>query len=188
MSTVEAVLIGLALAMDCFTVSLTSGTIVKRFVARPMWLMVILFGLFQGGMTLAGWRVSRLFSHYLEPVDHWVAFALLAYIGVRMIMEGFKPEGQKNFNPLSTNNILTLSVATSIDAMAIGVSMAFMGMDTWQTVVWPAGIIALLSSLLTICGLACGILAGRKIPFAVEPLGGIILIGIGVRIVVEHLS
>lgn len=188
MTITESILIGLALAMDCFTVSLTTGSIVKRIVPRPMWTMILLFGLFQGGMTLIGWRVSTLFSHYLEPIDHWIAFALLAYIGGRMIIEGFKSEDKKDFNPLSYANILTLSVATSIDAMAIGVSMAFMRMNTWDSVIGPSIIIAILSSLLTICGLAGGIIAGKKIPFALEPVGGLILIGIGIKILVEHLS
>lgn len=188
MTITESILIGLALAMDCFTVSLTTGSIAKRFVPRPMWTMILLFGLFQGGMTLIGWRISTLFSHYLEPVDHWIAFALLTYIGIRMILEGFKSEEEKEFNPLSYTNILTLSVATSIDAMAIGVSMAFMRMTTWDSVLCPSAIIAILSSLLTVCGLTAGIIVGKKIPFALEPAGGVILIGIGIKILVEHLS
>ena len=92
MHLTEAILLGLALAMDCFTVSLTSGTIAKRVVARPMLAMTVLFGLFQGGMVAGGWFVSSLFSRILEPIDHWIAFGLLAFIGVQMIREGFRKE------------------------------------------------------------------------------------------------
>lgn len=188
MTLTEIILIGIALGMDCFTVSLTSGTLVKRVVPRPMWYMVGLFGLFQGGMTWLGWSVSKLFSLYLESVDHWVAFVLLAYLGARMIYEGFKKEEEQKFNPLNYKVIFTLAVATSIDAMAVGVSLAFMGLNTWEAIVKPSVLIALISSLLTICGLALGIAAGRKIPFNLSPVGGLILISIGIKILIEHLS
>lgn len=188
MSITESILLGLALAMDCFTVSIASGTIVKRFVPRPMTAMILAFGAFQGGMILSGWYVSRLFSRILAPVDHWIAFGLLAYIGIQMIRESFKKEEEHKFDPLDYKVILTLAVATSIDAMAVGVSMAFMQIHTWGAVWPPAGIIALLSSLLTVAGLVTGIFIGRKIPFRTEPIGGIILIGIGIKIIIEHLS
>ena len=188
MSITESILLGLALAMDCFTVSIASGTIVKRFVPRPMSVMTLAFGAFQGGMVLSGWFVSRLFSHFLAPVDHWIAFGLLAYVGIQMILEGFKKKEEHRFDPLSYKVILTLAIATSIDAMAIGVSMAFMQINTWSAVWPPAAIIALFSSLLTVAGLAGGIFIGRKIPFRTEPAGGIILIGIGIKIIIEHLS
>lgn len=188
MSLTEIILIGIALGMDCFTVSLASGTMVKKIVPRPMWSMVALFGLFQGGMTWLGWSVSKLFSLYLESVDHWVAFALLVYLGGRMIYEGFKKEEERSFNPLSYKVILTLAVATSIDAMAVGVSLAFMGLNTWQNIVRPSVLIAVISSLLTVCGLALGIAAGKKISYNISPVGGLILISIGIKILIEHLS
>lgn len=188
MTITESILLGLALAMDCFTVSIASGTVVKRFVPRPMAAMILAFGVFQGGMVLSGWYVSRLFCKILEPVDHWIAFGLLAYIGVQMIREGFGKEKEHKFDPLDYKVILTLAIATSIDALAVGVSMAFMQIHTWSAVCSPAGIIAVLSSLLTIGGLAAGIFIGRRIPFRTEPLGGIILIGIGIKIIIEHLS
>lgn len=188
MSVTEATLLGLALALDCFTVSIISGTIVRRFVWRPMLAMILSFGIFQGGMVLCGWFVCTLFSSFLAPIDHWIAFGLLAYIGIQMIREGFRKEEEHKFDPLSYKVILTLAVATSIDALAVGVTMAFMQLNTWNEVLMPAGIIAMLSSLLTIIGLTVGIQAGRKIPFRTEPLGGIILIGIGIKIIIEHLT
>ena len=111
MHLTEAILLGLALAMDCFTVSLTSGTIAKRVVARPMLAMTVLFGLFQGGMVAGGWFVSSLFSRILEPIDHWIAFGLLAFIGVQMIREGFRKEEEQKFNPFDYKVILTLAVS-----------------------------------------------------------------------------
>ncbi len=188
MHLTEAILLGLALAMDCFTVSLTSGAIASRVVPRPMLAMTLLFGLFQGGMVVGGWFVSSLFSRILEPVDHWIAFGLLAFIGIQMIREGFRKEEEHRFDPLDYKVILTLSVATSIDAMAVGVSMAFMGLTSWASISMPVSLIALISALLTAAGLGAGILAGRKIPFSVAPIGGIILIGIGIKIIIEHLS
>ena len=188
MNITESILLGLALALDCFTVSIAAGTIAKRFVAGPMLAMFAAFGIFQGGMVLAGWCVSTFFSRLLEPVDHWIAFGLLAYIGVQMLREGFRKEEDHKFDPLSYRIILALAVATSIDALAVGVSMAFMQIRTCSAIMMPSGIIALLSSLLTAAGLAAGIFAGRRISFRTEPLGGLILIGIGIKILTEHLS
>lgn len=189
MHITEAILLGLALAMDCFTVSITSGSIAKRIVPHPMLTMILLFGLFQGGMVTIGWYVSNLFSHILAPVDHWIAFGLLAFIGIQMIREGKRGEKEEpRFNPLSYKVIFTLAVATSIDAMAVGVSMAFMQLNTWHSICMPVIVIAVISSLLTVCGLFTGITIGRKIPFSTAPIGGVILIGIGIKIIIEHLS
>lgn len=189
MHITEMILLGLALAMDCFTVSITSGAIVQKVRVHPMAAMVFLFGLFQGGMVVIGWYVSNLFSYILEPVDHWVAFGLLAFIGIKMIKDGRQDNDETpRFNPLSYKVILTLAVATSIDAMAVGVSMAFIQLNTWNAICMPVAIIAVISLLLTLCGLAIGILIGRKIPFPTAPIGGVILIGIGIKIIIEHLS
>ena len=181
----EAILLGLALAMDCFAVSITSGAIVKHIVLRPMLTMILSFGLFQGAMVLAGWYVSTLFSRILAPIDHWIAFGLLSAIGIQMIREGFGKKEETKFDPLSYKVILTLAVATSIDAMAVGVSMAFMQIGT---IAIPAVLIAAISSALTIAGLGTGIFIGRKIPCSIAPVGGLILIGIGIKIIIEHLG
>lgn len=185
----EAILLGLALAMDCFAVSITSGAIVKHIVLRPMLTMTLSFGLFQGAMVLAGWYVSTLFSRILAPIDHWIAFGLLSAIGIQMIREGFGKKEETKFDPLSYKVILTLAVATSIDAMAVGVSMAFMQIgSSWDTIAIPAVLIAAISSALTIAGLGTGIFIGRKIPCSIATVGGLILIGIGIKIIIEHLG
>lgn len=190
MGIVEAFLIGLALAMDCLAVSTAAGSLVKRVIWRPMLTMVVLFGAFQGGMVLIGWLFTSLFSRFLEPIDHWIAFFLLLYVGIRMIREGTNKNNNDapRFNPLEIKIILTLAVATSIDALAVGVSMALMQIRTWEEVGLPAGIIAALSSLLTAGGLSAGIFAGRKLPFSTAIPGGVILIAIGIKILAEHLG
>lgn len=188
MHVTSSILLGIALAMDCFTVSVASGACAKRVVIRPMLSMVLLFGLFQGGMTWGGWYVSTLFSHILEPIDHWIAFILLAYLGIQMIREGRRPEEEHKFDPLKYKVILTLAVATSIDALAVGVSLSCMSLQRTYEIGLPVGIIALCSSLFTVAGLTSGILLGRRIPFRTEPIGGLILIGIGVKIMIEHLT
>lgn len=188
MSFTEAILLGFALAMDCFTVSIASGCIAKRAYVSPMTLMILLFGIFQGGMTVLGWFVSKYFSVYLEPIDHWIAFGLLAIIGIQMLRSGFTPDCEKEpkFNPLDYKVIFTLAIATSIDASAVGVSLAFMGIQQWTELFTPTVIIAVISSFMTFVGLTTGILIGRKLSFSAAPIGGLILIGIGIRIIIEH--
>ena len=189
MNITQDILLGIALAMDCFAVSIASGIIAKQFYKRPMSAMTASFGLFQGGMTILGWFVTSLFCNWLEPVDHWIAFGLLLIIGIQMLREGFSNEHEQEtkFNPLNYKIIFTLAVATSIDAMAVGVSLSCMGIQTWNKIALPAIIIAIISSLFTLIGIVLGIKIGRKIPFSPTPIGGIILIGIGFKILLEHL-
>ena len=126
----------------------------------------------------------------LKRIDeHWIAFGLLSAIGIQMMREGFGKKEETKFDPLSYKVILTLAVATSIDAMAVGVSMAFMQIgSSWDTIAIPAVLIAAISSALTIAGLGTGIFIGRKIPCSIAPVGGLILIGIGIKIIIEHLG
>lgn len=188
MNTTEIGLLGVALAMDCFTVSIVGGIVTRRFVWRPMLTMALAFGVFQGGMILLGYLGTSFFRQFLEPVDHWIAFGLLAYLGVRMILEDFRKEEERTFNPLDYKVILTMAVATSIDALAVGISFAFLRTGGLMSVVPPAGLVGLISFLFTLAGLAIGIGVGRKLRLPVEALGGCILIAIGVRILVEHLT
>lgn len=187
METTNIWLLGVALAMDCFAVSLAGGVVVRQFIWRPMLTMALLFGIFQGGMLLTGYSGAFLFSHFLEPIDHWIAFSLLTYLGFRMICEDKQKEKECTFNPLDYKVILTLAIATSIDALAVGVSFAFV-LEAGITILHPAGIIALVSFLFTGCGLYLGINAGRKLHLPAEAIGGCILIIIGARILLEHLT
>lgn len=188
MNATEIWLLGIALAMDCFTVSLVGGIVARRFIWRPMLTTALLFGLFQGGMMTAGYLGAFFFRNFLEPVDHWIAFLLLTYLGVRMIWDDNQKEEEKTFNPLDYKVIFTLAIATSIDAMAVGISFAFLRADTWWSILHPAGIVGLVSFLFTLAGQGIGITAGRRLHLPVESLGGCILILIGVRILIEHLT
>ena len=179
--------------MDCFSVSIAAGVTARRVILKPMLLMVLAFGAFQGGMTLAGYLGMAYFSSWIESIDHWIAFALLTYLGVNMIRTIWQKEKDEKLDLLSARNIPTLAVATSIDALAVGISYACVGfgeISSWCP--WPALlaclIIALGSSLFTVLGLSIGIIAGKRITFPVEPIGGLVLIAIGIKILVEHLS
>lgn len=193
MTILEIIILAVALAMDCFTVSIACGLAQKKVVRGPMTAMIFLFGIFQGGMTLAGWYGGSLFSNIVRPIDHWIAFALLAYLGGKMVYEAYRPkEDEEECSAckkglLRTRNLITMAVATSIDALAVGVSFAFLALSSMRLYT-ACLIIALASSLFTLLGLGIGIFAGKRIKFPVEALGGIILIGIGIKILIEHLS
>ena len=189
MTGLEIWLLAIGLAMDGFAVSIASGIILKRTQWRPMLVMAFAFGFFQALMPFIGWMFAKSFSHLIESIDHWIAFGLLSAVGIQMVREGFGKKEEPKFDPLRYKVILTLAVATSIDAMAVGVSMAFMPIgSSWDTIAMPTVLIAAISSALTIAGLGTGIFIGRKIPCSMAPAGGLILIGIGIKIIVEHLG
>ena len=190
MTGLEIWLLAIGLAMDCLAVSIASGIILKRIQWRPMLVMAFFFGLFQAIMPLLGWLGASTFSHLIESVDHWIAFAILAFLGGRMIKESFKEEDCcQRFNPASLKVVITMAIATSIDALAIGVSFAFLGIKSCSSILYPVGIIGFVSFLMSLIGLIFGIRFGcgsaRKLH--AELWGGIILILIGTKILIEHL-
>lgn len=190
MTSLEIWLLAVGLAMDCFAVSIASGILLKRIRLRPMLMMAFCFGLFQALMPLLGWMGTSLFSHLIENIDHWIAFGILAFLGGRMIKESFKDEGCKHeFDPTRLKVILALAVATSIDALAVGVSFACLGIKDFSEILSPIGIIGFVSFALSIVGLLFGIRFGcgmaRKLH--AEFWGGVILVIIGSKILVEHL-
>ncbi|MBO7067378.1 MAG: manganese efflux pump [Bacteroidaceae bacterium] len=187
-SLLEIWLLGFALAMDCFSVSIAQGLSAKRIIWHPMTMQALSFGIFQGGMTLLGYIGTSLFSKNLQHLE-FLAVLLLFYLGVKMIWEGIKDKEEetadlKTFHPL---NIITLSVATSIDALAVGISFACLQSVTLPTILQASCIIGLCSTLFSIAGLGIGIKASRHINIRSEVLGGIILICIGLKILIEHL-
>ena len=190
MTGLEIWLIAIGLAMDCLAVSIASGIILKRIQWRPMLVMAFFFGLFQAIMPLLGWLGASTFSHLIESVDHWIAFAILAFLGGRMIKESFKEEDCcQRFNPASLKVVITMAIATSIDALAIGVSFAFLGIKSCSSILYPVGIIGFVSFLMSLIGLIFGIRFGCGIArkLRAELWGGIILILIGTKILIEHL-
>lgn len=176
--------------MDCFAVSIASGIILKRIRLRPMLVMAFFFGLFQAVMPLLGWIGTSFFSHLIENIDHWIAFGILAFLGGRMIAESFKDEECRHeFDPTSLKVVLALAVATSIDALAVGVSFACLGIRDFLDILSPIGIIGLVSFVLSIVGLLFGIRFGCGIArkLRAEFWGGVILVFIGSKILIEHL-
>ena len=190
MTGLEIWLLAIGLAMDCLAVSIASGIILKRIQWRPMLVMAFFFGLFQAIMPLLGWLGASTFSHLIESVDHWIAFAILAFLGGRMIKESFKEEDCcQRFNPASLKVVITMAIATSIDALAIGVSFAFLGIKSCWSILYPVGSIGFVSFLMSLIGLIFGIRFGCGIArkLRAELWGGIILILIGTKILIEHL-
>lgn len=188
MNTIEIWLIAVGLAMDCLAVSITSGIILKKTEWKTMLTMAFFFGFFQFLMPLLGWLAASRFSYLIQNIDHWIAFGLLLFLGGKMILEGFKKEDCKgNFNPASLKVVLTLAIATSIDALAVGISFACLGMVTFQSILSPILIIGFVSFVISLLGLLCGIYCGCRHNLRMEIWGGIILIIIGFKILVEHL-
>ena len=188
MSTLEILLLAFSLAMDCFTLSIASGIIMRRVHWRTILIMSFFFGLFQALMPLGGWFCASRFHHLIESFDHWIAFGLLAFLGIRMIKENFSEEEKHSFDPTLLKVVLALAVATSIDAMAVGISFAFVGMSSLSSILFPIIIIGIVSFIMSIIGNLAGVYFGKRVNLHMELWGGIILIGIGVKILIEHLS
>ena len=177
MTGFEIWLLAVGLAMDCFAVSIASGILLGRVRWRAMLVMAFFFGFFQALMPLIGWAAASLFSHLIEEVDHWVAFGILGFLGVRMIREGLKPaDCRESFDPTRL-------------FLAVGVSFAFVGVEGVAGILPTVAIIGFVSFVLSLAGLLFGIRCGcglaRKL--RAEVLGGVILVGIGCKILVEHL-
>ena len=189
MGLFDIILLAVALAMDCFVVSIVSGIIVQgRWTSRAL-RMAFFFGLFQSLMPLIGWLAISRFQSYLTAFDHWIAFSLLAFIGGKMVIESFQKEEDQHFDPRRLATQLLLSVATSIDALAIGISFACTGYTQLSQLALPLFIIGLASFLFSILGRHMGHRFGSIITRRLKPelLGGIILICIGVKILLTHL-
>lgn len=190
MTGLEIWLLAIGLAMDCFAVSIASGIILKRVRMRPMLIMALAFGFFQALMPLLGWIGASFFSHLIENIDHWIAFAILAFLGGRMVLESFKDEDCRHeFDPTSLKVVSALAVATSIDALAVGVSFTFLGVRSFSSILPSIGIIGFVSFALSFVGLMFGIRFGCGIArkLRAELWGGVILIIIGTKILIEHL-
>jgi putative Mn2+ efflux pump MntP len=178
-------LIAIGLAMDCFAVSLGVGTAGTATGARPTFRLFFHFGLFQAGMTLLGWLAGKTVVSYVASIDHWVAFTLLAFVGLRMIRGGLQKAGSEPAIPDPSRGLtlVILSIATSIDALAVGLSLALLSVN----VLWAALLIGGVSAILSLVGLLLGNQLGLRFGKAMEVLGGMILIGIGLRVLITHL-
>ena len=181
----NVLLIAIGLAMDCFAVSLGVGTAGTANGPRPTFRLFFHFGLFQGGMTLLGWLAGKTVVTYIASIDHWVAFTLLAFVGVRMLRGGLQKAGEEPAIPDPSRGLtlVMLSIATSIDALAVGLSLALLAVN----VLWAALLIGGVSAGLSLVGLLLGNQLGLRFGKVMEVLGGVILIGIGLRVLISHL-
>jgi putative Mn2+ efflux pump MntP len=183
MSFAEIILISFSLAMDAFAVSVAAGTtgpLAKRAIFR----LSFHFGLFQFMMPVIGWYTGLRIAHLVSSVDHWLAFGLLMFVGVRMIIGGIKPPSEKRINdPSRGATLVMLAVATSIDALAVGFSLAMMEIVIW----YPAIMIGLITSAMSLGGIGLGRVFGNKFGPGMEAAGGIVLVAIGLKILLADL-
>lgn len=182
-------MLAVALAMDCFTVSIVSGVIMRRWLWRVALSMSVLFGAFQAAMPFLGWLGIRYFSDYLQAIDHWIAFGLLAFVGGRMVKDSFEPEKEHSFNPMRLRTQVMLAVATSIDALAVGISFACVGYASFGQLVLPLAIIGVVSLAFSLSGYALGLRFGKIVEKRLRPelVGGLVLIAIGIKVLASHI-
>lgn len=177
--------VAVGLAMDAFAVSLGIGTSQVANQPRPIFRLSFHMGLFQGLMTFLGWLAGSTIANLISTVDHWVALVLLAFVGVRMIHSGLNPESElRKTDPSRGGMLMTICIATSIDAMAVGLGLAMIKTSIWA----PSLVIAVVTLSLSLFGLLAGNRLGEKFGKRMEIIGGLILIAIGLRIVYTHLA
>ena len=177
--------VALGLAMDAFAVAISTGVVLPRLSLRTVFRLSWHFGLFQFLMPVLGWLAGRSIHRFIADYDHWIAFTLLSFIGGKMIYESFRNrEEEHKLDPTRGLTMVVLSVATSIDALAVGLSMGVMGLDIWL----PSIIIGLVAALMTALGMFLGRRLGKLFGKRMELLGGIILLLIGAKILAEHLG
>lgn len=170
--------------MDAFAVSLGIGTTGMARTVRPVFRLSFHMGLFQGLMAYLGWLAGSSVAALIAGVDHWVAMGLLAFVGARMIRSGLSTEREVERVDLSRGRtLIVLSTAVSIDAMAVGLSLAMLGSE----ILLPSLVIGIVTLLLSLVGLGAGGYLGERFGKRMEVLGGLILLGIGIRIVITHV-
>ncbi|MBW2053903.1 MAG: manganese efflux pump [Deltaproteobacteria bacterium] len=184
MDIITTLLIAVGLAMDAFTVSITSGLVNKPKLSLTLKL-AISFGLFQAVMPVVGWLAGVGFRDFISGIDHWIAFGLLGFIGCKMIFEALGSGSKKTkFQTMNNYTIFILAIATSIDALAVGLSLSFLRVS----ILFPVIVFGAVTFFLSLLGVVIGNRLGHFFQKKVEIFGGLILIGIGVKILIEHLA
>ena len=186
---VEFLLLGVGLAMDAFAVSICKGLAMRKVNKKQAVIIALFFGCFQEIMPVIGWLLCKGFQTYIEAFDHWIAFALLAFIGVKMIIETLREKEddvviEEMDPPLDMKEMLMLAIATSIDALAVGISLAALD----RPIVESAAIIGVVTFVISIIGVYIGKFFGNRYKKRAELTGGIILVLIGVKILCEHMG
>ena len=189
MGFIEFFLTGIGLSMDAFAVAICKGLGMRTVNYKQMLLIALFFGGFQALMPLLGWLLGRQFEQYITSVDHWIAFALLVLIGANMLREARKGDDTTDAEtvydaPLPLGQLLLMAIATSIDALAVGISFAFLGVNIWLAI----AIIGTTTFLISAAGVFIGNRFGNRYEKRATIAGGIILILLGVKILLEHLG
>ena len=191
MDLLTIIIIGIGLAMDCFAVAISKGIHVKKHHFWYTFRMALMFGLFQAIMPLIGYIAGASFANYMKQVDHWIAFGLLMLIGGKMVIESLrnsfstkKNDEDKLINSFKWSTVLSLALATSIDAFASGIIFAQFPGIIWKAII----IIGSISVIFTFLGMYIGVHFGKRFQINVEMIGGIILIGMGIKILIEHIT
>jgi putative Mn2+ efflux pump MntP len=181
---ITIIFIALGLAMDAFAVSITSGIAIKNLKINNALKIALFFGFFQAFMPVIGWLAGLSLRDFISNIDHWIAFGLLSLIGGKMIYESLQMESrEKKSNPLNIYLLLILSIATSIDALAVGISFSFLDLS----IALPVMVIGTITFGLSFLGVFIGNKSGHFFEGKIEIIGGVILIGIGIKILLEHL-
>lgn len=176
-------IIALGLSMDAFAVSISKGLALRAFQWKWALAIAFCFGLFQSIMPLIGYALGTQFSKLIQNWDHWVAFVFLVLIGINMIREGFSDEeDEPSIQVIRIKRLLTLGLATSIDALAVGISFAFLAVNIVEAVL----IIGITTFVLSFIGVKSGHFLGKKFKSKAEIFGGLVLIGMGIKILFEH--
>jgi len=184
MEIFELILIAIGLSMDAFAVAICKGLSLKILKFEHAVITGLFFGGFQAFMPLIGYLLGTQFKDYITAIDHWIAFGLLSIIGFNMVRESRNEHCENVGNTFDLKNMTVLSVATSIDALAIGVTFAFLQVDILPAV----SLIGVITFLFSAAGVRIGHIFGVKFKSKAEFAGGVILVGIGLKILIEHLS
>lgn len=184
MGFLEIFLIGVGLAMDAFAVAICKGLAMDRIKIKNALIIGAYFGLFQGAMPIIGYLLGVQFQDKITAIDHWVAFVLLALIGANMIRESLSKEEVKPDASVDWKTMSVLAIATSIDALAIGVTFAFLQVN----IIAAASVIAVVTFIISLLGVKIGNIFGVKYKAKAEFVGGAILIILGLKILLEHIG
>ena len=186
MDFISVVVLAVALAMDCFSVSLANGTRMPVMKLFPVLELAFFMGLFQALMPVAGWLLGNSFLQMMEAFDHWIAFGLLLFLGLKMCIDALRPEKTENKEPFrqSFGQVMLMSVATSIDALAVGISFSVIRVQ----IAVPVVVIGLVSFIFSLAGSCIGYRFGQIRRINARLVGGLMLIAIGVKILLSHLT
>lgn len=185
MTFLEILLLALALALDAFAVSVASSSSGRISDKRASFRLSFHFGLFQALMPIIGWSIGSGVSKVVEDFDHWIAFTLLLLVGLKMIHESFNAEdSKKDFNPSKGWTLIILSLATSIDALVVGFSLALLNTE----IIYPSILIGIVTSALSLLGINLGKSFGNRFGKKMEITGGLIIIAIGLKILLSHIT